>query len=58
MRRKPCVQNCSRKREIVQESGIELTQCRNEQRITEYKIKEVPNIVHAERIQRSPETVF
>ena len=25
---------------------------------TEYKIKEVPNIVHAERIQRSPEMVF
>ena len=30
MRRKPCVRNCSRKREIVQESGIE------GQRSTEY----------------------
>ena len=25
---------------------------------TEYKIKEVPNVVHAEGIQRSPEMVF
>ena len=25
---------------------------------TEYKIKEVSNIIHAERIQRSPEMVF
>ena len=30
MRRKPFVRNCSRNREIVQESGIEHTPCRNE----------------------------
>ena len=45
--------------EIVQESGIEhIRRAEINKSFTEYNIKEVPNIVHAERIQRSPEMVF